>query len=42
MYLSTTKGDKNYSFKSDVWSAGCFLAEMLLGEPLFTGKNEAA
>ncbi|EDK31565.1 cyclin-dependent kinase-like Serine/Threonine kinase family protein (macronuclear) [Tetrahymena thermophila SB210] len=34
-------GDKNYSFKSDVWSAGCFMAELLLGEPIFNGKNES-
>ncbi|EGR34708.1 hypothetical protein IMG5_003410 [Ichthyophthirius multifiliis] len=34
-------GDRNYSFKSDVWSAGCFMAELLLSEPLFNGKTES-
>ena len=24
----------------DVWSAGCILAELLIGKPLFTGKTE--
>lgn len=26
-------------FHMDVWAAGCMLAEMLLGRPIFTGKN---
>ena len=24
----------------DIWSAGCILAEILLGRPIFTGKTE--
>ena len=29
-----------YSFSIDIWSAGCILAEMLLSEILFQGKDE--
>ena len=29
-----------YSFSLDIWSAGCILAEMLLGQILFQGKDE--
>lgn len=33
-------GMPNYSFKADVWSVGCILAELLMYEPLFcTAKN---
>jgi len=32
-------GSNNYSTKIDVWSAGCILAEMLLGKPLFAGVD---
>jgi serine/threonine protein kinase len=28
-----------YSFSIDVWSIGCIFAELLLGAPLFRGKN---
>lgn len=31
---------KFYSFEVDIWSAGCLLAEMALGEPLFNGESE--
>lgn len=33
-------GATNYGTAVDVWSAGCILAELLLGKPLFTGKTE--
>ncbi len=32
---------KNYSLKVDIWSAGCILAEMLLGKPLFKGESKS-
>lgn len=33
-------GTAQYSTSSDIWAAGCILAEMLLGRPLFEGENE--
>ncbi|CAG7935107.1 unnamed protein product [Penicillium nalgiovense] len=30
---------RKYNEKVDIWSAGCIFAELLLGEPLFPGKN---
>ena len=33
-------GNKIYDISCDIWSAGCIFAEMLLGHPLFSGKNE--
>ncbi|KAH0481559.1 MAG: uncharacterized protein KVP18_001373 [Porospora cf. gigantea A] len=33
-------GLKQYDEKIDVWSVGCILGEILLGKPLFNGKNE--
>jgi len=30
---------RRYTEKVDIWSAGCIFAEMLLGQPLFPGKN---
>lgn len=33
-------GATKYGTPVDVWSAGCILAELLLGKPLFTGKTE--
>lgn len=32
-------GQECYSYKIDLWSAGCIIAEMFLGHPLFMGKN---
>jgi len=32
-------GSSNYTTKIDVWSAGCILAEMLLGKPIFAGVD---
>ncbi|EOB12741.1 Glycogen synthase kinase-3 beta [Nosema bombycis CQ1] len=32
-------GNKNYSFKIDVWSAGCVIAELRTFTPLFKGKS---
>ena len=29
-----------YTFETDMWSIGCLLAEMVLGEPLFQGRSE--
>ncbi len=33
-------GATKYGFAVDIWSAGCILAELVLGRPLFTGKTE--
>jgi serine/threonine protein kinase len=30
-----------YGFEIDMWSFGCLLAELYLGEPIFAGKDEA-
>ncbi len=32
-------GSRNYSTSIDMWSAGCIMAEMMLGKPLFAGKD---
>jgi len=32
-------GATDYSCAIDVWSMGCVLAEMVLGEPLFPGES---
>lgn len=32
-------GDDSYRHKIDVWAAGCVIAEIFLGMPLFMGKN---
>lgn len=32
-------GARNYTTKIDVWSAGCVVAEMCLGQPLFPGQS---
>jgi len=33
-------GATKYGTAVDIWSAGCILAELILGKPLFTGKTE--
>ncbi|KAG0680707.1 regulator of ime2 [Pichia californica] len=32
-------GARNYTSKIDIWSAGCVIAEMVLGQPLFPGQS---
>jgi len=32
-------GEENYGVEIDIWSIGCVIAEMFLGEPLFCGKS---
>ena len=32
-------GSQSYTKKVDMWSAGCILAEILIGEVLFAGKS---
>ncbi|QOU19562.1 negative regulator of the PHO system [Brettanomyces bruxellensis] len=32
-------GSRNYTTSIDMWSAGCILAEMFSGKPLFTGSS---
>ena len=34
-------GEQRYSHPVDMWSAGCVLAELELGRPIFPGKSEA-
>lgn len=33
-------GAKKFSCESDLWSVGCVIAEMVLGNPLFKGQSE--
>jgi len=33
-------GSSTYSTSIDIWSVGCVLAEMILGEPLFAGEDQ--
>lgn len=33
-------GSSAYSFEVDVWSAGCILAELALGQPTFPGRSD--
>ena len=30
----------HYDYAIDMWSLGCLLAELYLGEPIFAGSNE--
>jgi len=32
-------GSTNYTTKIDIWAAGCILAEMLMGKPIFAGVD---
>ncbi|PVU85200.1 hypothetical protein BB559_007143 [Furculomyces boomerangus] len=32
-------GSRNYTTSIDIWSAGCIMAEMFTGHPLFAGSN---
>lgn len=32
-------GEESYTVAIDIWSIGCVIAEMFLGEPIFCGKN---
>lgn len=32
-------GEDHYNVAIDIWSMGCVIAEMFLGEPIFCGKN---
>ncbi|CBH15052.1 cdc2-related kinase 1, putative [Trypanosoma equiperdum] len=34
-------GSTQYGTPVDIWSVGCIFAEMAIGAPLFTGKNDA-
>ena len=34
-------GSTNYNALVDMWSAGCVIAEMILGKPIFSGKNSS-
>jgi cyclin-dependent kinase len=33
-------GNEQYNSKIDIWSIGCIFAELVIGKPLFKGKNE--
>jgi len=33
-------GETKYGTAVDIWSAGCILAEVILGRPIFTGKTD--
>lgn len=33
-------GETKYGTSVDIWSAGCILAEVILGRPIFTGKTD--
>jgi mitogen-activated protein kinase 15 len=32
-------GSRNYGKATDVWSVGCILAELMIGQPLFPGDS---
>ncbi len=33
-------GETKYSYKVDMWAIGCIMAEMIIGTPIFKGRNE--
>ena len=33
-------GITNYSTAIDIWSVGCIMAELVIGQPFFVGANE--
>lgn len=33
--------EKNYNYKVDLWSIGCILSQLILGQPLFEENNES-
>ena len=33
-------GAKNYTHTVDTWAAGCTMAEIILGRPIFPGSSE--
>ena len=35
-------GNMKYDYQIDIWSAGCVLAEIMLGQPIFEGQNAHA
>mgnify|MGYP000403657294 len=32
-------GNSNYTTSIDVWSVGCVIAELMLGQPIFPGES---
>ena len=32
-------GNSNYTTQIDVWSVGCVIAELMLGQPIFPGES---
>lgn len=32
-------GNSNYTTNIDVWSVGCVIAELMLGQPIFPGES---
>ena len=32
-------GNSNYTTTIDVWSVGCVIAELMLGQPIFPGES---
>lgn len=37
--VTLSNGNSCFLFFTDVWSAGCVLAELLLGQPIFPGDS---
>ena len=32
-------GNTKYNYSIDIWSAGCVIAELMIGKPLFNGES---